>query len=240
MNTEVMFSSKTGLWETPQDLFDKLDEEFHFTLDVCALPENAKCERYYTPEMDGLSQRWDGVCWCNPPYGRDVWKWVAAGQVASVMGSTVVMLLPARTDTRWFHDWIYGKAEVRFIRGRLKFGGRRTGAPFPSMVVIFRPVVDETDPMDWSRVQQTTAKLDRSRWEGCPMCTAHYTKYDWNTYDVGAHEFRVSGSSLMYCDQLYGWEGIGIHFCPNCGRPLTEEAWAKLERRMNGGATDNE
>lgn len=138
MNTELMFSSKTDLWETPQDLFDQLNEEFHFDLDVCALPENAKCEKFYTPEMDGLSRPWDGVCWCNPPYGRNVWKWVVAGHAASVMGATVVMLLPARTDTRWFHDWIYGKAEVRFIRGRLKFGGCKNSAPFPSMIVIFR------------------------------------------------------------------------------------------------------
>lgn len=139
MNADVLFSSKTDLWETPKDFFDKLDDEFHFDLDVCALPENAKCKRYFTPEMDGLSQPWEGVCWCNPPYGREVWRWVAAGQAASAAGATVVMLLPARTDTKWFHDWIYGKAEVRFIRGRLKFGGCKNSAPFPSMVVVFRP-----------------------------------------------------------------------------------------------------
>ena len=76
MNTEVMFSSKSDLWETPQDLFDRLDAEFGFDLDACALPQNAKCERYYTPEQDGLFQPWDGVVWCNPPYGRDIGKWV--------------------------------------------------------------------------------------------------------------------------------------------------------------------
>lgn len=139
MNNAVMFSSKTDLWETPQDFFESLNKEFHFTLDVCALPENAKCERYYTPEQDGLSLPWEGVCWCNPPYGRDVWRWISAGYTASVGGATVVMLLPARTDTRWFHDWIYGKAEIRFLRGRLKFGGSKNSAPFPSMVVVFRP-----------------------------------------------------------------------------------------------------
>lgn len=136
-----MFSSKSEVWETPQEFFDKLDEEFHFELDVCALPENAKCEKYYTPEMDGLSQQWDGVCWCNPPYGRKIGKWVRKAWVSSAAGNTVVMLLPARTDTRWFHDYIYEKSnvEVRFIRGRLKFGGSKNSAPFPSMVVIFRP-----------------------------------------------------------------------------------------------------
>lgn len=134
MNTEVMFSSQTDLWATPQVLFDELNAEFHFTTDVCALPENAKCEHYFTPETDGLKQDWKGVCWCNPPYGREIGKWV---QKAATSKATVVMLLPARTDTKWFHDYIYKKAEIRFIRGRLKFGGAQNSAPFPSMIVIF-------------------------------------------------------------------------------------------------------
>ena len=139
MNREVMFSSKTDMWETPQDFFDALVQEFHFTLDVCATPENAKCERYYTQKDDGLSQPWNGVVWCNPPYGREIGRWVLAGSIASVaQRTTVVMLLPARTDTKWFHDYILGKAEIRFVRGRLKFGGSKNSAPFPSMVVIFR------------------------------------------------------------------------------------------------------
>lgn len=139
MNADVLFSSKTGLWETPQEFFDELDAEFHFDLDVCALPENAKCARYFTPEDDGLSQPWNGVCWCNPPYGSKVGEWVRRARFASAVGATVVMLLPARTDTRWFHDYIYGKknVEIRFVRGRLKFGGCKNSAPFPSMVVIF-------------------------------------------------------------------------------------------------------
>lgn len=141
MNREVMFSSKTDLWETPQEFFDELDREFHFDLDVCALPENAKCKRYYTPEEDGLSQPWKGICWCNPPYGREIGSWVRRAWLASAVGSTVVMLLPARTDTRWFHDYIYRKerVEVRFLKGRLKFGGCKNSAPFPSMAVIFKP-----------------------------------------------------------------------------------------------------
>ena len=139
MNADVMFSSKTDLWETPKDFFDKLDAEFRFNLDVCALPENAKCAAFYTPEMDGLSQPWYGNCWCNPPYGRQVGRWVAKAAQSAAEGATVVMLLPARTDTAWFHDYIYGRAEVRFVRGRLKFGGSANSAPFPSMVVIFRP-----------------------------------------------------------------------------------------------------
>ena len=124
--------------ELPEPFFDELNQEFGFTLDACAVPDNAKCERYYTPEQDGLSQPWDGVVWCNPPYGREVGKWVRRGLMASENGATVVMLLPARTDTKWFHDYIYGRAEIRFIRGRLKFGGGNS-APFPSMVVVFSP-----------------------------------------------------------------------------------------------------
>lgn len=138
MNTDLMFSSKTDQWETPQDFFDQLNKEFHFTLDVCALPENAKCVDYYTPEQDGLSMPWTGVCWCNPPYGRQIGQWVRRALFASVSGATVVMLLPARTDTRWFHEYIYSKAEIRFVKGRLKFGGADNAAPFPSMVVIYR------------------------------------------------------------------------------------------------------
>lgn len=139
MNADVMFSSKTDLWETPKDFFDKLDAEFRFNLDVCALPENAKCAAFYSPDVDGLSQPWYGNCWCNPPYGRQVGRWVAKAAQSAAEGATVVMLLPARTDTAWFHDYIYGRAEVRFVRGRLKFGGSTNSAPFPSMVVIFRP-----------------------------------------------------------------------------------------------------
>ena len=139
MNTEVMFSSQTDLWATPQALFDELNAEFHFTTDVCALPENAKCQHYYTPEIDGLKQDWQGVCWCNPPYGREIGKWVEkAYKSAKIGGVLVVMLLPARTDTRWFHDFIYEKAEIRFIKGRLKFGSSTNSAPFPSMIVIYR------------------------------------------------------------------------------------------------------
>ena len=141
MNTEVMFSSATDNWSTPQDFFDKLDDEFHFTLDVCADETNHKCEHYYTKEMNGLSHHWIGTIWCNPPYGRKIGEWVRRAYISSQIGSaTVVMLLPDRTDTRWFHDYIYNKSntEIRFIKGRLKFGGCKNSAPFPSMVVIFK------------------------------------------------------------------------------------------------------
>lgn len=139
MNTEVMFSSKSEMWSTPQDFFEKLNDEFHFTLDAAASDNNRKCFHYYTKKDDGLSKPWIGVVWCNPPYGREIGKWVKHAYNQSVIAkSTIVMLLPARTDTKWFHDYILGKAEIRFIRGRLKFGGSKNGAPFPSMVVVYR------------------------------------------------------------------------------------------------------
>lgn len=134
MNTDVMFSSKTDLWATPQDLFDKYDAIYQFETDVCALPENAKCKRFFTPEMDGLKQEWTGICWCNPPYGRQIGKWV---EKACKSFATVVMLLPARTDTKWFHDYCLPYGKIEFLRGRLKFGGCDNSAPFPSMIVVF-------------------------------------------------------------------------------------------------------
>jgi phage N-6-adenine-methyltransferase len=140
MNTEVMFSSKTDEWETPQDLFDKLNEEFHFTLDVAANANNAKCADYLDKSKNGLNWKWGGYCFMNPPYGREIGKWVKKAYEESLQGCTVVCLLPSRTDTRWFHEYILGKAEIRFIKGRLKFGGHKNAAPFPSMIVIYRGV----------------------------------------------------------------------------------------------------
>lgn len=135
-----MYSSNRDDWETPQDFFDNLDREFHFTLDPCSDNNNCKCEKHYTIEDDGLSKDWGGeTVFCNPPYGRkSTIEWVRkASEEAKKPNTTVVILMPARTDTAAFHDYIYGKAEVRFVRGRLHFGGSDR-APFPSMVVIFR------------------------------------------------------------------------------------------------------
>ena len=142
----VHFSSKTSEWETPQDFFDLLNSEFHFELDVCAKPENAKCPRYFTPEEDGLKQEWRGVCWMNPPYGREIGRWVKKAYESAKEGATVVCLLPARTDTSWWHDYCMMADEIRFIRGRLKFGGAKHPAPFPSAIVIFRPSKGEVKP----------------------------------------------------------------------------------------------
>lgn len=132
-----LFTSNTDLWATPQDFFDDLNVEFQFELDVCALPENAKCDKYFTPEMDGLNQEWEGVCWMNPPYGREISKWVKKAYESSLNGATVVCLLPSRTDTKWFQDYCM-KGELRFIRGRLKFGNSKNSAPFPSVIVVFK------------------------------------------------------------------------------------------------------
>lgn len=139
MNTKALFSSQRSDRETPQDLFERLDEEFHFTLDPAASEECHKCSRFFTEEQDGLLQPWTGErVFCNPPYGRKIGDWAKkACEEAQNPDTIVVMLLPARTDTRWFHRYIYGKAEIRFLKGRLKFGKAKNSAPFPSMVVIW-------------------------------------------------------------------------------------------------------
>lgn len=135
-----MFSSKSNEWSTPIDFFDKLNEEFHFTLDPCCTKENAKCDKFYTIKENGLEQDWQNeIVFVNPPYGKDQKLWIKKSYEESQKeNTTVVMLIPARTDTIAFHEYIYGKAEIRFIKGRLKFGGSNNSAPFPSMVVIYR------------------------------------------------------------------------------------------------------
>lgn len=131
-----LFTSTTDLWATPQGFFDEYNHIYQFDLDVCATPENAKCSRYFTKEQDGLKQDWKGACWMNPPYGREIGNWVKKAYESSLGGALVVCLLPARTDTAWFHDYC-AKGNIKFIRGRLKFGGAKNSAPFPSMVVVF-------------------------------------------------------------------------------------------------------
>lgn len=139
----ALLSSKNMCWCTPQDFFDKLNAEFNFALDAAATDKTAKCPLYYTPETDGLSHSWQclGAVFCNPPYGHEIGKWVRKAYKESQSGQTIVLLLPARTDTSYFHDYIYGKAEIRFIRGRLRFvgpdGQAAYPAPFPSMVVVY-------------------------------------------------------------------------------------------------------
>lgn len=141
MKTEVLFSSRDDRWDTPQEFYDALDKEFGFTLDPCADEFNHKCEKYFTKEDDGLSQDWGGeVVFCNPPYGRSVSLWVEKAFNEVYVGDCLccVMLIPARTDTQYFHRFIYHKAEVRFVKGRIKFGASTNNAPFPSMIVIYK------------------------------------------------------------------------------------------------------
>ena len=141
----ALLSSKKMDWCTPIDFFNELNKEFNFVLDVAATDETAKCKDYFTPETDGLKQSWkrtDGAVFCNPPYGREIGKWVKkAYEESTKHDTTIVLLIPARTDTTYFHNYIYKCAEIRFIRGRLKFtdenGIAGDAAPFPSMVVIY-------------------------------------------------------------------------------------------------------
>lgn len=133
---DTLFSHKSDEWETPQDFFDKVNKEFDLEIDVASTPENRKCPGYFTIEDNGLSQDWgEARIWCNPPYSN-IKDWA---KKCSEHKGLAVMLVPARTDTKWFHDYCYNKpnAEIRFIKGRLKFGGQGS-APFPSMLVVFR------------------------------------------------------------------------------------------------------
>ena len=140
MTDGLMGKSQTIQWGTPTDLFELLNKEFNFNLDVCASDGMNLCERYFNPEIDGLKQEWtkNDICWMNPPYGKEIKHWV---KKASLSDAVVVALLPARTDTKWWNDWVMPTAsELRFIRGRLKFnngGGPKKGAPFPSVIAIY-------------------------------------------------------------------------------------------------------
>ena len=133
-------------WQTPAEVWQPLDEEFGFTLDVAAAPDNAKCPRFYAADSDALARAWaPEICWMNPPYGYGLPVWIQKAHAEAQAGATVVALLPARTDTAWFHDHVLGHAEIRFIRSRVYFerpDGTKGRAPFPSMIVIWRPSCD--------------------------------------------------------------------------------------------------
>lgn len=137
--TKGLTSTGNIVAETPKYLFDKISSIFNFSLDVCALPENAKCENYYTPKDDGLSKPWMGGVWCNPPYGREISSWVkkAYEESQKEYNSFVLMLLPARTDTKWWWEYVQDKATLFFIKGRVKFGDHNVGAPFPSVLALY-------------------------------------------------------------------------------------------------------
>ena len=138
---DVHFSSKTNEWRTPKKLFDELDQSYKFTLDPCCTKESALCDKFYTIEEDGLQQDWSkDVVFMNPPYGREIPKWIEKAYKECLKGATVVCLIPARTDTRYWHKYIFGKTKaIFFIKGRLKFSNKGY-APFPSALVVFKDI----------------------------------------------------------------------------------------------------
>lgn len=140
MKTYIQRTVSETVMATPDDFFGKLNRIFRFTIDVCALPINAKCESYFTPEMDGLSQDWVGGIWCNPPYGIEIEDWCrkASEEYMKDYCEFIVMLIPARTDTKWFHKYVLPHARLIIpIRGRLKFRGLKQSAPFPSVLAVY-------------------------------------------------------------------------------------------------------
>ena len=138
---KTMFSSKSTEWETPKEFYAKLAHRFNFTLDPCCSEESRKCESYFTEAEDGLSQSWAGhTVFMNPPYGREISKWIKkAYDESRKANTTVVCLIPSRTDTRYWHEYCMKAHELYFIKGRLKFGESKNSAPFPSAVVVFKP-----------------------------------------------------------------------------------------------------
>lgn len=160
-------------WETPIDFFLRLDQEFHFTLDPCCTKETAKCSKYYTKEDNGLLKDWKGeVVYCNPPYGRDLGKWVKKCYEEYHKGATVVMLIPSRTDIAYFHDYIYNKcSEIRFLQGRLYFGGASNTCPFPCMVVVYKKsTFKEIDDILKSKCAEC------EKMGCCPKCVVNHTQ----------------------------------------------------------------
>ena len=133
----IHFSMESNEWETPQELYDELNKGYGFTLDPCATEKSAKCDKYYTKEDDGLSKDWSGeIVFMNPPYGREISKWVK--KASETRSAVVVCLIPSRTDTKYWHNYIFSKAhKIMFIKGRLKFSGHKNSAPFPSAIVVF-------------------------------------------------------------------------------------------------------
>jgi phage N-6-adenine-methyltransferase len=154
---EIHYSSQTDEWATPQDAFNSLHEIHNFTLDPCANEINAKCPKFFTKQNDGLAQSWAGErVFMNPPYGRVIGEWVRKAYEESRNGALVVCLIPARTDTRYWHDYVMRADEVLLVRGRLKFGGSKNSAPFPSAVVVFKPVA-QSPQLRLNKALQPTA-----------------------------------------------------------------------------------
>ena len=145
---EVHYSSKSREWKTPDYIFKPRQKKHNIVVDVCATADNTKCNVYFDKKTDGLKVDWSVVkefgktasCWMNPPYGRSITKWIEKAQMETLNGVKTVALLPARTDTKWFHDYILGKHKIEFLKGRIKFDNAKSSAPFPSMIVVFEPI----------------------------------------------------------------------------------------------------
>lgn len=136
---KALFSSKKIDWETPNNIFKYWDDIYHFNLDVCAFSHNTKCKKFFTPEINGLNQVWaPHICWMNPPYGKDIINWVKKASIEFLHGATIVALLPARTDTVWFHNYVLPYSKLTFIKGRIKFVGAEYSAPFPSLIAEYK------------------------------------------------------------------------------------------------------
>lgn len=146
--TSGLFTSRTEEWETPQYVFDILNKDFKFQIDVCATSENSKCKIFFNKTVDGLQQEWSPFrCWMNPPYGKNISRWMKKAFHESKRGALVVCLIPARTDTRWWHEWVMKSDEIWFVSGRLSFGNEKQSAPFPSCVVIYYPELENPNKL---------------------------------------------------------------------------------------------
>ena len=229
----ALLSSKNMCWCTPQDFFDALNEEFGFVLDPAETDKTAKCSLYYTPETDGLSQSWDrgGAVFCNPPYGREIGKWVQKAFKEARGGYPIVLLIPARTDTAYFHDYIYGKAEIRFIRGRLRFtddNGNAAGpAPFPSMVVIYN--------------RKTAPNMDAVEVVRCKDCIyyhkAHVLCKDGTEKDFSEFPPEAIGTA-GFVSVNYGINvGGKCEFEKNCGYEVDKSVYREPDDFCSRGKT---
>lgn len=181
-------------WATPQDLFDKLDAEFGFTLDPCCTHENAKCTKHYTQKENGLIQDWSGErVFMNPPYGREIAEWM---KKAATSNTLVVALIPARTDTKWFHEWVVPYADIRFIKGRLRFNGHKKDAPFPSIIAIYNAQTkqDSEKHGKWTETKEH-ARCGENTWE-------------WTNF---------------YCSECDAPSDRPYEFCPYCGAKMDGE-----------------
>jgi phage N-6-adenine-methyltransferase len=162
--TRGLFTSRTEEWETPNYVFLPLNREYKFQVDVCATSENAKCRIYFDRSVDGLKREWSPFrCWMNPPYGRDIAKWMKKAFNESQRGALVVCLIPSITDTKWWHDWVMKASEIRFVTGRISFGNSKNSAPFPSCIVIYYPELDNPHKLSVPVIKSVS--FDKSKQE---------------------------------------------------------------------------